>query len=253
MAGVTGLREVRYGSGVDAGANHMDLAHRLVEPVLRLRRVQVHRVLALRAGLRRGAGHPRADDRGPRLRLEGQPRRRRLPVLGVRVLRRLRAGLPDGHAAGEVGRRAGHADPQRDHHLRVLRCGLLVQGRDARRRAGADGALQGRRRQRGPQLREGPLRLRLRQPPRPRARADGARVHRRRVAHGELGGGHRVHRPPAARDPGRARHRLDRRDHLLPLHQRGGLRRPEDGAGGVRQQQRRHLRAGLPLAHRVTG
>ena len=42
------------------------------------------------------------------------------------------------------------------------------------------------------------------------------------------------------------------RRHLLQsLHQRGGLRRPEDGAGGLRQQQHRHLRAGLPLPHRL--
>ncbi len=48
MAGVTGLREVRYGSGVDAGANHLDLPTDTLQPVLRLRGVQVHRVLALR-------------------------------------------------------------------------------------------------------------------------------------------------------------------------------------------------------------
>ena len=58
--------------------------------------------------------------------------------------------------------------------------------------------------------------------------------------------------PPGFRaHPGRARRRLHRRHLLLALHQRGGLRRPEDGARGVRQQQHRHLRAGLPLAHRL--
>ncbi len=49
-----------------------------------------------------------------------------------------------------------------------------VQGEGARRAGRADGPVQGRRRQRGPQLREGPLRLRLRHPPRPPALADGA-------------------------------------------------------------------------------
>ena len=41
---------------------------------------------------------------------------------------------------------------------------------------------QGRRRQRGPQLRQGPLRLRVRRAPGPAAAPDGARLHRRRVA-----------------------------------------------------------------------
>ncbi len=53
------------------------------------------------------------------------------------------------------------------------------------------------------------------------------------------------------RDPGRARHGLDRCDLVVALHERRGLRRPEDGAGGVRQQQRRHLCAGLPLPDRI--
>ena len=44
-------------------------ADRRQQPLLRLRPVQVHRLLALRAGLRRGPGHVRADHRGPRLRL----------------------------------------------------------------------------------------------------------------------------------------------------------------------------------------
>ena len=48
------------------------------------------------------------------------------------------------------------------HDLRLLRRRLLVQGRDARRRGRAHGALQGRWRQRGPFLRQGPLRVRLR-------------------------------------------------------------------------------------------
>ena len=55
---------------------------------------------------------------------------------------------------------------------------------------------------------------------------------------------------PAA-DPGRARRALDRRHHLVAVHERGGVRRPEDDPGGVRQQQRRHLRAGVPLPDRL--
>ena len=168
MAGVVGLRQVRYGY---EGDNHLDLETDTSNPYFDFDAVQVHRLLPLRAGLRRGPGHLRADHRGPRLRLQGRGRRRRaVHRLRVRVLRRLRAGLPDLDPAGEVGRRARHADPHRADHLRLLRRRLLVQGRAARRRAGPDGAGQGRRRQRGPLLRQGPVRLRLRHPPRPRAR-----------------------------------------------------------------------------------
>ena len=70
MAGAVGLREVRYGFD---GANHLDAAQGRVQPLFHLRSVQVHRLLALRARLRGGAGHLRADHRRPRLR---QPRSR---------------------------------------------------------------------------------------------------------------------------------------------------------------------------------
>ena len=71
MAGVVGLREVRYGFD---GENHLERPEGRVQPLLHLRRQQVHRLQPLRAGLRRGPGHLRADDRRPRLRLEGQRR-----------------------------------------------------------------------------------------------------------------------------------------------------------------------------------
>ena len=65
MAGVVGLREVRYGY---EGENHFQKAPKdESNPVFHVRSVQVHRVLALRAGLRRSARHVRADHRGPRL------------------------------------------------------------------------------------------------------------------------------------------------------------------------------------------
>ncbi len=51
------------------------------------------------------------------------------------------------------------------------------------------------------------------------------------------------------RHPDPARHRCHRRHLVLALHQRGGLRRPEDGASGFPQQQHRHLRTGVPLPH----
>ena len=98
----------------------------------------------MRAGLCRHPGHVRADRRGPRLRLEDQRRRHRLPQLRVRLVRRLRAGLPDLRAAGALDRRARHADPLGRDHLRLLRRRLLVprrgEGRGRRRRGRADDA-----------------------------------------------------------------------------------------------------------------
>ena len=47
------------------------------------------------------------------------------------------------------------------------------------------------------------------------------------------------------------RPRLGRRDLVVALHQRGGVPRPEAGARGLRQQQRRHLRPRLPFADRL--
>ena len=56
----------------------------------------------------------------------------------------------------------GTPEHSRGHHLRLLRRGLRLQGRDARRRAGAHGAVERRQGQSRPFLRQGPLRLRLR-------------------------------------------------------------------------------------------
>ncbi len=51
--------------------------------------------------------------------------------------------------------------------------------------------------------------------------------------------------------PGQVRPRFDRRHHLVALHQRGDLPGAEAGPRRLRQQQRRHLRARLPFAHRL--
>ncbi len=99
MAGVVGLREVRYGYD---GRQSPGCPEGHEQSLLHLRCEQVHRLLALRARLRRAAGHVRADHPGPRLRFHrrGQPERI-LHGLRVRLLRRLRAGLPDRHAVGK--------------------------------------------------------------------------------------------------------------------------------------------------------
>ena len=69
------------------------------------------------------------------------------------------------------------------------------------------------------------------------------------MARGLLGRGAVIRRRPPARHPGRAWAEVHRRHHLVPLHQRGNLPGAEADARGVRQQQHRHLCAGLPFAH----
>ena len=123
---------------------------RQIQPLLPIRAVEVHRLLALRARLPGSAGHLRAHDRRARLCLtRGGEHGRGFPGLRMRLLRRLRAGLPHGHAHREVRRRPRPARAQRRDDLRLLRRRLLVQGRDAGRARRAHDALQGRRRQRG--------------------------------------------------------------------------------------------------------
>ena len=238
-----------------ARAGRPPAADRPEQPLLRLRRLLVHRLLPLRARLRRHPGHLRAHRRGPRLRLQDQRRRHRLHVLRVRLVRRLRAGLPDVRAARSTPSSSSACRPARSRPPAPTAASAARSAPRSRARATthgrADDPVEERRRQRGPQLRQGPLRLRLRRPQGPPALPDGARHDRRRVAHGLVGRGDRQGRRGLPGHPGRARRRLDRRHLLQPLHQRGGLRRPEDGAGGVRQQQHRHLRAGVPLAHRL--
>ena len=111
MAGAVGLRDVRYGYD---GANHVGAdaawpgqpgvdAEGREQPVLHLRRLEVHRLQPLRARLRGSPGDVRADDLGPRLR---QPRLGghvgELPRERMRVVRRVRPGLPDRDAEREV-------------------------------------------------------------------------------------------------------------------------------------------------------
>ena len=79
---------------------------------------------------------------------------------------------PTATLAGEVGDLARPARAQRHHHLRLLRRRLLVQGRDEGRRGRAHGAVEGRQGQRRPLVREGPLRVGLCHPPGPHAQAD---------------------------------------------------------------------------------
>ena len=177
---------------------------------------------------------------------------RGLPRFRMRVLRRLRAGLPDRCAAREDGARDRPAGAFGGHHLRLLRRRLLVQGRDARRRGHAHGALQGRQGQPRPFLRQGPLRLGLRHPQGPHPEADDPREDHRSLARGELGGGDRATSPREFR---RIQYQYGRdaiggitssrctneETYLVQKLVRAGLR----------QQQCRHLRPRLPFADRL--
>ena len=106
-----------------------------------------------------------------------------------------------------------------DHHLRLLRRRLQLQGRDARRRTGADDALQARQGQPRPFLRQGALRLWLCQPQGPHPEPDDPRDDRRPVAGGVLGRGDGLRGEPDEGHSGEARAAVGRGDHLVPLHQ----------------------------------
>ena len=71
-------------------------AERHQQPVLHLRSDDVHRVLAMRARVRRDAGYVCADDPGARIRVQGLGESERtVPRLRMRLVRRLRRGVPD--------------------------------------------------------------------------------------------------------------------------------------------------------------
>ena len=223
-----------------------------VQPLFHLRPVEMHRLLALRARLRGGAGDLRADHRRARVRVRGVAGHGGiLPRFGVRVVRRLRSGVPDRDAHGKVGDRDRPARAFGGDDLRLLRRRLCIQGGDARRRGRAHDALQGRQGQSRPFLREGPLCLGLHHPPRTHPEADDPRRHRRSLARGVLGRGDRAHRLRIQAHPGEIRPPLHRRHHVVTLHQRGNVPGAEADPRRLRQQQCRYLRAGLPLADRL--
>ena len=252
MADRVGLRDVRYGHD---GENHLELDdRRLATPTSTstpAKCIVCSRCVRACDEIQ-GTFALTIEGRG----FDSQGRRRRGTIVHgvrVRVVRRLRAGLPD-RRAHRSSRSSSSGMPTRTVLTTCAYCGVgcsfkaEMQGDEVVRMV----PVQGRRRQRGPLVREGPLRVRLRQPPRPRADADDPRVDRRRVARGRAGT-RRSRSSPAASARSRTSTASARSAAitLVALHQRRGLRRPEDGARGVRQQQRRHLRAGLPLAHRL--
>ena len=216
MAGLIGVRQVRYGQ---SGVNHLHSEIDASNPYFQFDPArcivcsrcvraceEVQNTFALTIEGRGFASKVAAGAGEPFL------------TIGMRVLRRLRAGLPDRIAAREVGGRTRPARAFRHHHLRLLRRRLQLQGRDAGRHGGAHGAVEGRQGEPRPFLREGPLRLGLRQPPRPHPEADDAREDHRSVARGHLGRGDRPRRLRVQAHPGDGRQEFDRRHHLVALH-----------------------------------
>ena len=200
----------------------------------------LHRLYPLCPGVRAGSGQLRPDRARARLCLAHCHRRRRFPQLRMRLVRRLRSGVPDRGVDRAQRDRAGPARSGGPDHLCLLWRRLHPQGRVAGRPAGADGSSQERPGQCRPCLHQGPLCLGLRQPPRPHHHAHGARSHRSAVAQRQLGGGDRPGGRGLPGEPAPLRPRGGGRGDLVALHQRGSVPGAEAGAGGVRHQQRRY-------------
>ena len=191
MAETVGLHDVRYGR---EGHNHLHIEVDASNPYFTFDPKACIVCSRCVRACDEIQGTLALDRRGSRLRVDDLGVRHVVHGVRVRLVRRLRAGLPDDGAAGEEHHRARHADPHGQDDVRLLRCRLLVRRRDEGRRARAHDAVEGRRRQRGPLVRQGSLRVGLRHPRRARHRSDGARVDHRPVARGVVGRGDRLHR-----------------------------------------------------------
>ena len=157
----------------------------------------VHRLLALRARLRRGAGHVRADHPGPRLRFEVSPRARTSRSWNPSASRAAPASRPVPTAAliEKSLIALGQPDAGRRRRPAPTAASAARSRRKCKDDAGrAHGAEPRRPRQPRPRLREGPLRLRLRDASGSHHDADDPQAHHRSVARSELGRGDRLRR-----------------------------------------------------------
>ncbi len=215
MAGVTGLRNVRYGVGEAAGAHHLDDVKDESNPYFTY---DPSKCIVCNRCVRaceetQGTFALTISGRGFDSRVsagQNQP----FMESRVRQLRRLRAGVSDRDAAGEERDLARPARAQLHHDLRVLRRRLLVQGRDEGQRGRPHDAVEGRQGERRPQLRQGPLRLGLRDASGPHHEADDPRQDHRPVARGQLGRGDQPRRERVPPSAGQVRQGLDRRHHV---------------------------------------
>ena len=142
MAGKVGLRDVRYGY---AGENHLSGADRYQQSLFL--RFESSKCIACSRCIRaceeiQGTFALTMEGRG--FASKHLSRRHRFHGLGMRVLRRLRAGVPDRDAEREIGDCLGHTGTFGDYHVRLLRRGVLVQGGNEGRNRRAHGTLQGR-------------------------------------------------------------------------------------------------------------
>ena len=223
------------------------------QPVLHLRPRQVHRLLALRPRLRRGAGHLRArrsQGRGFDSKVSAGAGESFLDSECVSCGACVQA-CPTVDPAGEDrhrarGRRPAPCSPRAPTAVSAARSRPSCRGDQVVRMVPAKdgGANEGHSCVKG-RFAWGYAthRDRVLVP-------DGPRHDRRPVARGRAGT--RPSPTPRARlkeIQAAARRRLDRWHHLVALHERRGLRRPEDDPRRLRQQQRRHLRPGVPLPH----
>ncbi len=159
QAGAVGLREVRYGY---EGKNHLDDKKDVSNPYFAYdpsKCIVCNRCVRACEEVQ-GTFALTVDGRGFESRISpGQFAA--FHGVRMRLLRRLRAGLPDRDAHREECHRDRPAGTFGGDDLRLLRRRLHLQGRDARRRARPHGALQGRQGQSRPFLHQGPLRLGL--------------------------------------------------------------------------------------------
>ncbi len=189
QAAIVGLREVRYGRD---GANHLDAAVDASNPYFTFDPAACIVCSRCVRACEEVQGTFALTILGRGFELEGGDGRRRFPVVGMRVLRRLRAGLPDLGAQRKVGHRDGDAGAHGGDDLRLLRRRLLVQGGTQGRRGRSHDSPQGGTRQRGAFLRQGPVRLRLRHPQGPHSQADDPRADRGPMARSLVGRGDRA-------------------------------------------------------------
>ena len=151
QAGQVGLREVRYGYG---GANHLDAKTDDSNPYFTFEKAKCIVCNRCVRACEEVQGTFALTISGRGFQSKVSPGWYRLHVVGMRLVRRLRAGLPDRHAQREERDRDGQARAFGDDHLRLLRRRLHLQGRDAGRDRRAHDPGEGRQGQRGSQLRQ---------------------------------------------------------------------------------------------------
>ena len=214
---------------------------------------RMHRVLSLRARVRGNARHVRADDRRAWLRIEsGRERKPAVHGIRMRVVRRVRAGVPDRDADGKIADRKWSGRP-RASITTCAYCGVgcSFNAEMKGERSRAHGAEQERPRQPRSRVRERPLCVGLRDASGPHHQADDPREDHRSVARSELGRSASLtpRRSSAASRPSTAAIRsaaLLRRD--ARTRKRISCR---NSCARLRQQQCRYLRARLPFADRL--